>query len=185
MSGNQTIANLPYDVSDSNSLKRFLRELVDNLDVTLGYKGDNKAVTSKDLSTAGGIGGVLTTTKENTNDIAAGDKSIKELQDQVEEFQADIEQLQYLLKAKQLGSEDYVDFNAQAWSLLIGRGQFTANGDDMLNAPITPGVGVTYKVYVDSTKTQGAVWQQVIFEDGANISVWLRLALAGTWLQIA
>lgn len=184
MSGNQTIANLPYDVSDSTSLKRFLRELVDNLDVTLGYKGDNKAVTSKDLSTAGGIGGVLESTAENTKDITASSKSITEIETTLSDFQADIDELQFMLKARQLGS-DYVDFNSQAWSSLTGRSQFTANGEDLLNAPITPVIGTSYNVYIDSTKTQGAVWQQVIFEDGANISVWLRLALAGTWIQLA
>ena len=38
---NETLAQVPSDVSDPVALKRFLSSLVERLDVVLGYRGDS------------------------------------------------------------------------------------------------------------------------------------------------
>ena len=47
---NETIAQVPTDVTDPVILKRFLSRLVERLDITLGFRGDDAYAKCNDKS---------------------------------------------------------------------------------------------------------------------------------------
>lgn len=172
----QTIATVPIDTSDDVAMKRFLGELTDNLDRVLGYKGDSTYVNNKDLSTT-----TADIAKKIEESLSSIKEQLEELKTSFEDVGTVIEELDTVLSASVLGTAFY-DFNSSSWSSLVGRGELTADGGDLSNTPFEAEAGTDYTVYVDSTKTQGAVWQE-IFVNGS--SKYARDDVSSSWLQLA
>lgn len=185
MASNQTIAQIPFSLEDSDSLKRFFRELVDNLDEVLGYKGDKKYVQESDFEAQGlTLSEVSQKITELISKLTALESSNSEHEEAISDLQEDLEDLSKLLSTVQLG-EVYRDFDNSAWNSLQGKGEFTADGSDLLNAPFTAATGTDYTVYVDSVKTSASVLQQVTVDSGADeLEVFLRVGVAGHWNKI-
>lgn len=71
MVGN-TICQIPLDLSDSVASKRFLNQLVQNLDEALGYRG-NKPVTANP-------------TQKAIADISLSDTNLKDIEEKLNEI---------------------------------------------------------------------------------------------------
>jgi hypothetical protein len=183
MSTTQTIAQLPYDIEDT-ATKRFLRELVDNLDGVLGYKGDNKYVKSSDFNEQGTTVAELSNqSKTATERITGVAKTVAEHSDDLMDIQKDIEELQAVLTTVSVDTV-YRDFNDTAWNVLKGRAEFTALGSELVNPPpITIAPGDSYTVYIDSVKTNASVWQQVVINHG-SLDVFVRIGVNSSWVKL-
>lgn len=185
MANTQTIAQLPYDLADPDSLKRFLRELVDNLDEVLGYKGDNKYVTDKDFQEQGtSLAEAAKQTEANTEAIDTAEKAVSDHADQLLDVQDQIDKLNTTLTTVIIDSSVYKDFNASAWNDLQGRSEFQALGSDLANPPMTVLPTSTYNVYVDSTKTNNSVWQYVCIDSG-SLNVFMRIGVNSSWVKLS
>lgn len=180
----QTIAQIPYDLTDPTSLKRFLTTLVGNLDNVLGYKDkDDKYVTDKDFKTQGA------SITELNNQVSTATEDVTELQqtqqDQgntLDEQGLTITKLETFLKTSTLGNT-YYDFNAIIWNDLQGRFEFEALGSDLVNPPAAVVAGDTYNVYIDSTKTNNSVWQYVLIDSG-SINIYTRIGVNSSWTKL-
>lgn len=182
MSNTQTIAQLPYDVEDT-ATKRFLRELVDNLDEVLGYKGDNKYVKSSDFDEQGTTVAELSdTSKTATDNIATLTKTVAEHSDELLDIEKDIEELNSALVTVLLDTV-YNDFNNTAWNTLKGKAEFTALGSDLVNPPMAVVPGDSYTVYIESAKTNASVWQQVVIDHG-SLDVFVRIGVNSSWVKL-
>lgn len=180
MSG-QTIAQLPYDLSDVTSLKRFLRELVDNLDVVLGYKGTKEGY----VSTAD----QAQTLSDIREKIAALSTSTDSIKESVEGLVKDIEELtnqvsdQNTLRTKSALGSNYYDFNASSWAALAGRYTLSAEGSLLVNTPFTATVGTVYDVFIDSTKTDSDTHQQISVGK-TTVEVYTRWGIGNAWTKL-
>lgn len=185
MANTQTIAQIPFDLEDADSLKRFLRELVDNLDEVLGYKGDKKYVQEADFEEQGlSLNDVSSKVKELSTKLQELTESSEGYQDSIDDLQDDIDALNKLLTTASLG-DVYLDFENTAWNSLTGKGEFTADGAEFTNAPFTATSGTDYTVYVDSTKTNASVLQQITVDSGADeIEIYLRIGVMGHWNKL-
>lgn len=185
MANTQTIAQLPYDLTDPDSLKRFLRELVDNLDEVLGYKGDNKYVTDKDFQEQGtSLAEATEQTNNNTETLTGVEKAISDHSDQLVDMQEEVDKLNTVLTTAIIDSAVYKDFNASAWSGLQGRSEFQALGSDLVNPPMVIVPLDTYNVYIDSTKTNSSVWQYVLLNNGSTLNVFMRIGVNSSWVKL-
>lgn len=184
MANTQTIAQLPYDLADPDSLKRFLRELVDNLDEVLGYKGDNKYVTDKDFQEQGtSLSEATEQTKNNTEALDGVEKTISDHSDQLVDMQEEVDKLNTTITTAIIDSAVYKDFNASAWNTLQGRSEFQALGSDLVNPPMTVLPLNTYNIYIDSTKTNNSVWQYVLLDSG-GLNVFMRIGVNSSWVKL-
>jgi beta-xylosidase len=180
----QTIAQLPYDLADPDSLKRFLRELVDNLDGVLGYKGDNKYVQESDFEEQGlSVNELTTQTKTNTDTLDGIKKSLSDQSDEILDIQDQISVLNTTVTTATLDTV-YNDFNNAAWATLQGRAEFQALGSDLANPPMSLVGTDTYTVYVDSTKTNASVWQYVGLDNG-TLTVFMRIGTVSSWVKLS
>lgn len=186
---NQTIAQLPYDLSSSDSLKRFLRELVDNLDEVLGYKGTNKYVKDSDFQEQGQtLEETTEQSKDNATELESIQQTLKQQTDELFDMSADIDKLNSMLVAKALDTI-YRDFNNSAWAELTGRGYFTALFSELTNAPISASPTDEIQVFVDSTAASTNVWQTVTLchNDGTTNNIWVftRIGVNSQWAQLS
>lgn len=183
MANTQTIAQLPYDIEDTTSLKRFLRELVDNLDEVLGYKGDQKYVKDSDFQAQGlSLNELTDQTKDNTETLDSVSEASSDQADEILDMQGQIVLLNTVLEAKQIDSV-YYDFNATAWNDLKGRFEFQTLGSNLVNPPMAVVPGNTYNVYIDSTKTNSSVWQYVTLDSG-GLNVYMRVGVNSSWVKL-
>ena len=174
---NETLAQVPSDVSDPVVLKRFLSSLVERLDVVLGYRGDSSYAldtTVKDLAT---------TTTENYNSLTETTAALRSDLDSAKEDIADHEER--LTSAEdQLGqlqaykSTDLRDFNVEGWPIFS---LFTCLGSEALNPPISLTAGDTYSFFVTVLPSYS---QTVVILDNAGASsMYVRSGL--TWSEVA
>lgn len=181
---NETLAQVPSDVSDPVVLKRFLSSLVERLDIVLGYRGSDSYASSTTVTD------LAATTKEG---LAAADSSIEELSSSVntlketsgkqEETITQVsEQVATLLKYTETALRD---FNADGWPILSF---FTCLGSEALNPPTTLVSGDSYTFFctVLPTYTQTVI---MLSPDGSS-KQFIRSGLdwtgvvANGWLQL-
>lgn len=178
---NQTIAQLPYDLTDVTSLKRFLRELVDNLDIVLGYKGDSEGYvsTKEQAQTLFNIRESLIELRDTAD---ANTKSLDELKTDLEELISQVDSQNTTAVKPALGS-DYYDFNSTAWDNLAGSYTLSADGADLLNTPFAATGGTVYDVFISAVDT-GSDAHHDITVGKATPSVYTRWGVAGDWIQL-
>lgn len=181
----QTIAQVPYDLTDPTTLKRFLTTLVGNLDTVLGYKGtDSKYISDKEFQSAG------SSIQELDKQVSTAQDSLTKVQEAQEEQGNTLQEqsetvgsLGTFLKTKLLDAP-YRDFNAIAWGSLQGRFELTALGSEFSNAPTALTAGTTYTVYIDSTKTNAAVWQYVLIDGSGSRDIYTRVSVSNDWTKL-
>lgn len=179
---NQTIAQIPVDLADSASMKRFLQELVGNLDVVLGYKPSTSYVTTSELQTeadnsVSGIAANIDAIKKANEEAG---NTVSQLQEDLEDVQADIDDV---YKAKALGT-DYLDFNAAVWNDVKGAFEYSALGSDLLNPPATLVPTDTYNVYGVSYDTTNSVLQ-LFWLDSGSVNVYTRVGVNSSWTTLS
>lgn len=173
---NETLAQVPSDVSDPVALKRFLLSLVERLDIVLGYRGDSSYAsdtTVKDLSTT--VAENQTSTSESISTIQSSlDTANEDISDHEERLTSVEDQVGQLQSFK---STDLRDFNEEGWPIFS---YFTCLGSEALNPPTTLVAEDTYSFFV--TVLPSYV-QTVIALDNAGASKqYVRSGL--TWSEV-
>lgn len=178
---NQTIAQIPVNLADPDSMKRFLQELVGNLDVVLGYKGSTSYTTTADLQKATGtvteIADEVTTVKES---LTTNSDSLQTAQEDIEDLQDDMDAV---YKAAAL-TDDYKDFNATVWNDVKGAFEFSGLGSELINPPATLVPGNTYNVYGVSYDTTNSVLQ-LFWLDSGSVNVYTRVGVNSSWITLS
>ena len=174
---NETLAQIPSDVSDPVALKRFLSTLVERLDTVLGYRGDT--VYASDTN----VKNLATSTAEN---FTTANEAISTAQADIESITTDVADHEERLTSteEQLGqlqayiSTDLRDFNTDGWPIYSF---FTCVGSEALNPPTTLVATDTYSFY---SFVLPAYTQTVIMLDNTGAShQFVRSGL--TWSEVA
>lgn len=164
---NQTLLQVPTEVSDPETLKRFLDRLVERLDIILGYRGDTQYATEEQLTTL--QQSVLEQSAETVQvvenaqfqidqqiQILLGELStqlehIQELVGRVDQLETDVSDINLELitvNLRLLELEESLaysttalrDFNDSGWTTGPIYTKFTALGSELINSPILLGV---------------------------------------------
>ncbi|AWD90292.1 hypothetical protein [Dickeya phage Amaethon] len=185
----QTIAQVPYDVTDPTSVTRFMGTLVENLDKVLGFKGDKEYLTSQSLESEGinlsSLASQLATIRQGLTKVQS---DVDTVEDSLSDMQATTDALEFVVTTRQL-DEAYRDFNNTSWSILKGKGEFTATGLQISNSPVSIPSSADVTVLVDSTGTNSSVWQTIflIVNDSGTFTrtVWSRYGVNSDWIQLS
>lgn len=160
---NESIAQVPQDLTEGDNLKRFLLELVEKLDVAFGYKGDPGFLTLQEL----------------TELVRANVDKLESLQ------KTDESSVSALTKADVFTAvplnEAFRDFNHAVWNTFAGFGTFTALGSELVNPPFSPVAGSTYDIRVESLTVNENKWQRVSFRTGSTLTIYERGSVGGIW----
>lgn len=174
---NETLAQIPSDVSDPVALKRFLSTLVERLDTVLGFRGDTAYASDTNVKD------LAANTTENFTTV---NEAITAAQTDIESVTADVtDQEERITSAEeQLGqlqiyaSTDLRDFNAADWPIYSS---FTCLGSEALNPPATLVATDSYSFF---SFVLPSYTQTVIMLDSAGAShQFVRSGL--TWSEVA
>lgn len=174
---NETIAQVPTDVTDPVILKRFLSRLVERLDITLGFRGDDAYATSSTVtglakSTKNSVESLTSTTEATTKSVTELNTALDTLAETVTTHTDQLGQLQ------QYQVTELRDFNVEGWPL---HSYFTCLGSEVVNPPITLVAGDTYTFFVDVLPNYV---QSVVVLDSSGVST--RKYRSGlTWSGVA
>lgn len=182
----QTIAQIPYNLEDPTSFNRFLSTLVENLDTVLGFRGDTKYVTDKDLQSQGSslsdLSGQLRTLSAKSKQLT---EDVSDLTSQLKDATDLLDEVKNATSTAQL-SESFHNFNDASWSSLQGTGEFKTKGGSITNSPQGFGANEDVIVLASSVKTSDSVWQTIYIDvnDGAGKSVWSRFGVNSNWIKL-
>lgn len=177
MARNESIASVPADVQDPDTLKRFLDRLVERLDIVLGYRGGDPYITEEDqVQTIGELQQLLSELKTS---IEAFQPAIDEVSAKLREAE---DKLVELAKLTEYQSTSILDLNSTAWTSGNVYNSFTALGSDILNPPAILLAGSTYKCFVE---VRPAFVQRVtIAEVGVVAPVINKTRAGSTWSEL-
>lgn len=158
MAQNETLIQVPNSLDEPIQLRKFLLQLIEKLDIILGYRGQDPYLKNTDLGTT-----------ENTitsllSSVDAVEADIVEIQKDLDDFSSELDSLSSEFDAAQIAAYTttalgvaYNDFNYTGYFTLKGFGQFTALGSAITNPPAGAGlVGATsYTVLIFSYINSG------------------------------
>lgn len=174
---NETLAQVPSDVSDPVVLKRFLSSLVERLDVVLGYRGDSSYAsdtTVKDLATttAENFSNLTETTSTLQSDLGTAKETVAGHEERLTSTEDQLGQLQAYK------STGLCDFNVEGWPIFSS---FTCLGSEALNPPAALTAGDTYSFFV--TVLPSYVQTVVVLDNTGASKQYVRSGL--TWTEVA
>lgn len=164
MERNESIAAVPVDIRDPDTLKRFLDRLVERLDIVLGYRGSNSYVSTADVDEL--TKNIAETVESLLSDLSGLQLRIDEL---AAELAAQLEQLEAILaRLDELDGKvallttysdtNIRDFNSTEWLTAPVYTKFTALGSEIINPPVSVSVDDiavedTYGIVTDIEET--------------------------------
>lgn len=148
---------MPANVESPDVLKRFLNHLIEELDIVLGFRGDDSYVSQTQL--AEGLEPAATTLTSLVDGLGLTNVELEKLIESTEEVATQvstntnaISDVNALLASSSLDST-YHDFNDAAYATLSGKSEFSTLGSNLSNAPYVPVGGETYYNYFDMLVT--------------------------------
>ena len=178
MARNESIATVPVDVKDPDTLKRFLDRLVERLDIVLGYRGGDPYITEEDqVQTISELQQLLLS--ELKEAIAGFQPAIDEVSQKLSEAETKIAELGKLSSYQNTAT---VDLNSTAWTTGDVYSSFTALGSAILNPPATLLAGSTYKCFVEVRPEY--VQRVTIAEVGVIAAVIDKTRAGSTWSEL-
>ena len=181
---NETLVNIPIDVAEPTSLRKFLTKLIEELDLVLGLRGGDKYVAESAL-----IGSDLTLVSLATGitalESAIGNvaEALGEAEEKTEANTTTIAELDDFNISTVLSST-YHDFDNVAYSTLSGRSEFNTLGSDLTNAPYTPVGGETYYNYFNNIVTaNGGVVQELKAFSSSTLVPTSYFRIGNTWTE--
>lgn len=177
MARNESIASVPANVQDPDTLKRFLDRLVERLDIVLGYRGGDPYITEEDqVQTIGELQQLLDELKTS---IATFQPAIDEVNAKLREAE---DTLVELAKLTEYQGTSVLDLNSTAWTTGDAYSSFTALGSAILNPPTALVPGNTYKCFVE---VRAAYVQRVtIAQVGAVAAIIDKTRAGSTWSEL-
>lgn len=177
MARNESIATVPVDVKDPDTLKRFLDRLVERLDIVLGYRGGDPYITEEDqVQTISELQQLLSELKES---IAGFQPAVDEVNQKLNEEETKIAELG---KLSSYQNTTTVDLNSTAWTTGDVYSSFTALGSAILNPPTALIAGSTYKCFVEVRPEY--VQRVTIAEVGVIAAVIDKTRAGSTWSEL-
>ncbi len=177
---NQTITQVPHDLSDDVTVKRYMRKVVEEVDKIKGASENLPSLTEMN-----------STIEALTDTLNALGIDVTKAQNTLSTTTNKSKDVEHATLYQEL-SVDFRDFDSIAWNELQGKGQLSCLGSEMTNPPFVVTPATTYIVYADSAYTLGGgVTQRVMIEDtGTDLKVFYRtgntfaLALTNGWTQL-
>jgi len=173
MAQNETLIQVPSELTEPLQLRKFLLQLVERLDIILGFRGQDPYITRTDLqSSAEVLANLPAIISEITSAVTEAQKDISGLQSAQENISDSFENAQNLSFTTTPLGVAYNDFNYTGYATLKGYSQFTALGSAITNPPagaglvgatsytflihsyINSGGGATTEVYITSATTK-------------------------------
>lgn len=177
MARNESIAAVPADVTDPDTLKRFLDRLVERLDIVLGYRGGDPYVTEGDqVQTLAELQQLLLEFKDTSAELGSAIDELKEKLVSAEDKLVELEKL----KAYQATS--LLDFNNASWTTVDVYSSFTALGSQILNPPTPLVAGFTYKCFVEVRPS--FVQRVTVVQVGAVAAIVDKTRVGSTWPEL-
>lgn len=177
MARNESIAAVPADISDRDTLKRFLDRLVEQLDIVLGFRGGDPYVSTDDqVRTLSELQSLLSELKETNAEVAS---TIEEFQRKLDEIKQTLEELS---KLKEYQDTSIRDLNDTAWTSASVYSSFTAIGSDIINPPTPLAAGDTYKCFVEVRPS--FVQRVTIAKVGAVSAVTDKVRAGASWSEL-
>jgi len=189
---NESFAQVPLDMEDTDAVQKFLRKVVEEIDLITGARAQDPYVSTSELEDSTVSLTTVNTAIATTNEtVTALDSRVEDNELTLEDNQPIIDDVQFTVTHRALDTS-YNDFDDAVWGTLKAKGQFSALGSAMTNPPFAVTAGTTYIVYVDSALTTGGgVTQRVMMEDtGVDLKVFYRTgdtfasAVANGWTQL-
>ena len=190
---NQSFAQVPLNIEESDALRKFLQKVVEEIDVIQGGRGGDAYVKESEIVETATVSltSVNAELVEQAGTISTMQDDISDNESSIADNTAIIDDVQYTVTHRAL-STTYNDFDDAVWGLLKGKGQFSALGSAMTSPPFVVTGGTTYITYVDSALTTGGgVVQTVMMEDtGVDVKVFVRtgdsfaVAVTNGWAQL-
>lgn len=191
---NESIVAVPLNLENPEVLKRFLRTLVERLDIVLGYRGtgNDAALTRNQLrDTEDTLTSVAKEVVGLTNGVEDNAESIRNNTTAIEVNTKDIKEVEKYWAPQELGA-DYYDYEFAGWVDLVGNFEFNVDGAAVTNPPYVALGGTMYRNFVHSVSTLngGIVQRLVVIDSGTNIQAFQRAgntfaeALAIGWLTL-
>ncbi len=155
---NETLIAIPMNVAEPDNLIRFLRSLIEELDLILGLRGNDPYVKESQLTTATDTGSITSNVAAIIAALEIVEETLDVLQTQIDETDSNVDintdDIATLLEHVDLSSA-YHDFDANEYETLQGHGYFSTLGSDITNAPYTPVGGETYYNFIQAVTTSG------------------------------
>lgn len=158
MAQNESLIQVPLELAEPLQLRKFLLQLVERLDVVLGFRGQDSYVTKTELQSSGKVSGDLpAAVKEITTDLATVQKDIVDLQSEQEELADSFNNAQSQNFNTIVLAPAYNDFNYSGYATLKGYYEFTALGSEITNPPAGADIvpATTYTVLIHSYINSG------------------------------
>ncbi len=175
MAQNETLIQVPAEITEPLQLRKFLLQLVERLDTILGFRGQDPYITQTDLQSSAEVLSSLPAIIKGINtDIDAAQTDITNLQSEQENLADSFENAQITSFTTTAIGVAYNDFNYTGYATLKGYSQFTALGSAIANPPAGAGlVGATsYTVLIHSYLNSGG---------GATTEVYITSATTKTF----
>lgn len=175
MAQNESLIQVPAEFSEPLQLRKFLLQLVERLDIVLGFRGQDPYVTKTDLQSSAEILSNLPSIISTINtDLTEVQKDVTDLQSAQENISDSFENAQNLSFTTTPLGVAYNDFNYTGYATLKGYAQFTALGSAITNPPAGAGlIGATsYTVLIHSYINSGG---------GATTEVYITSATTKTF----
>jgi len=171
---------VPVNLDDPVLVKRYMQAVVEALGELQGLAEDVPNLTEVDAA--------ITSIQDSISELTSTTESTDEALSTTSIFAKDSE----FTTGHQELDIVFRDFDSVAWNQLQGKGQFTALGSEMTNAPFAVTGGTTYITYIDSALSLGGgVVQRVLMENtGVDVKCFYRtgntfaLALTNGWTQV-
>ncbi len=166
MAQNETLIQVPTELSDPLQVRKFLLRLVERLDIILGFRGQDPYITKTELVTSAEVLANLPTTISAINSTTDSvEKDLTTLQSAQENLQDSFDNAQAANFNCVSLPTAYNDFNYTGYFTLKGYGQFTVLGSNIVNPPAGAGIvpATTYTVFVSSYLTIGGGAVQEVF----------------------
>lgn len=177
MARNESIAAVPTNVGDPDTLKRFLDRLVERLDIVLGYRGGDPYLTEgEQAETFNELQQLLSELRDTSVQL---NESIEAVREKLTEAESRIEELEALLEYQ---TTSIVDLNSTAWTTAAVYSSFTALGSQILNPPAPLTGGLTYKCFVEVRAS--FVQRVTIVQVGAVATVINKTRAGSTWSEL-
>lgn len=180
-----TIASVPATLDSPVALRRFLQELVDNIDVVLGFKGDTKFLTDKDvkedLSNLADLAKSLSEQKEAVESVKS---SIESIEESIDDINDSLEDLANAKSTTEL-DDTFRDLNYTGWGDTYGNLELTALGSEIANSPMVLDANTSYTLLADSIKCANFVKTTLWIVQGTTINIFLRVGTDSTWKKLA
>lgn len=173
---NESIAQVPADITNSVALRRFLERLVEKLDVAFGYRGDDGYVSTSALSDATSSAAKSLTAL--TKDVDSATTSVAEIEKTTTALDARLA----VVEEQTASTTGYAvtelrDLNEEGWPLYS---YFTALGSEILNPP---SVLVADDMYTVFSTVLPPYTQEIVILDNTGLSTkYIRAGI--TWAGV-